>query len=137
MTREAIPVRARGCNRFWGCWLGLLGIAAVLAIAYGFAADYLPVRPFDAARWRQVRTADDPVRLRMIDWLVRSGRLDRLTRPQVRELLGPPHGGPYFSEWDFVYRLGPERGLMSIDSEWLVLRIGSDGRVAEYRVVRD
>lgn len=73
----------------------------------------------------------------MIEWLVRSGQLDALTRAQVVELLGPPDGGTYFRDWDFVYRLGPERGLVGFDSEWLVLRIGSDGRVAEYRVVRD
>jgi hypothetical protein len=110
---------------------------ALLLIGYGFGAGYLPIRPFDAALWRQVNTADNPVRLNMVEWLVRSGRLDGLTRSQVLELLGQPDGGPYFREWDLVYWLGPERGLMGIDSEWLVLRIGSDGRVAEYRVVRD
>lgn len=73
----------------------------------------------------------------MIEWLVRGGQLDALTRAQVIELLGSPDGGAYFRDWDFVYWLGPERGLVGLDSEWLVLRIGSDGRVAEYRVVRD
>ena len=55
------------------------------------------------------------------------------TFPSVA-LLGPPNGGAYFREWDLVYRL-MERGLMSI--AWLVLRIGPDGRIAKYRVLRD
>ena len=134
---DTIPDPVRGSNRSWGCWFALLGIVAALVIGYGFATGYLPIRPFDAALWRQVQTADNHVRLRMVEWLVRSGQLDGLTRSQVVELLGPPDGGPYFGDWDFVYWLGPERGFMSIDSEWLVLRSGSDGRVAEYRVVGD
>lgn len=131
------PDRALNSNHHWGCWIALFCTAAALVVGYGFVSGYLPIRSFDAARWRQVRTADDHARLRMIEWLVRSGQLDALTRAQVVELLGPPDGGTYFRDWDFVYRLGPERGLVGLDSEWLVLRIGSDGRVAEYRVVRD
>ena len=36
-----------------------------------------------------------------------------------------------------VYWLGDERGYMSIDSEWLVVRLDGEGKVAEYRIVRD
>jgi hypothetical protein len=39
--------------------------------------------------------------------------------------------------WPLVYLLGPERGLIRIDSETLVIRLGPDGRVSDYRVVRD
>ncbi|MCP3732348.1 hypothetical protein M9978_18155 [Sphingomonas sp. MG17] len=124
-------------NQPWGCWIGLLSIVVALVIGYGFVTGYLPIRPFDSGLWRQARTTDNQVRLRMVEWLVRSGRLDGLTRAQVVKLLGRPDGGPYFRDWDLVYLLGPERGLIGLDSEWLVLRIGSDGRVAEYRVVRD
>ncbi len=121
----------------WGCWFALLGLVGLLFVGYAFQAGYLPVRPFDASLWRQVRTADNHVRLRMVEWLLRSGQLDGLTRPQVIAVLGQPDGGSYFKEWDFVYWLGPERGHFGIDSEWLVIRLGPDGRVADYRVVRD
>ena len=74
----------------------------------------------------------------MVDSLVRSGKLNGLTRPQVLTLLGPDCDCDYFEDdWNLVYWLGPERGLMSIDSEWLVIRFGRDGRVAEYRLARD
>ncbi len=36
-----------------------------------------------------------------------------------------------------VYWLGPERGLIRIDSEWLVLRLDEGGVVREFRIVRD
>jgi hypothetical protein len=36
-----------------------------------------------------------------------------------------------------VYWTGPERGLMSIDSEWLVMRLDGAGRVAEVSLVTD
>jgi hypothetical protein len=120
--------------------LGLLVLCAMTMIGYAFVDGRLPIwpsAPFDAAAWRHGRTSDNHVRLRMVDPLLESGRLEGLTRPQVLELLGPPDGGSYFRDWDFVYWLGPERGFISIDSEWLVLRLGSDGRVSEYRVVRD
>lgn len=124
-------------SRRWGCWLALLGLIGLLSVKYAFLTGYLPMRAFDAAVWRQVRTADNHVRVRMIESLLHGGQLDGLTRPQVIALLGEPDGGSYFKEWDLVYWLGPERGLMGIDSEWLVVRFGPDGRVSEYRVARD
>ncbi|HYI41104.1 MAG TPA: hypothetical protein VE053_12380 [Allosphingosinicella sp.] len=132
------PAEEKGFSRLWGCGFALLLIAGVaMIVGYGVMTGYLPIRSFDPALWRQVRTADNHDRLRMVEWLLRSGQLDGLTRSQAVGLLGQPDGGPHFQDWSLVYWLGPERGLFSIDSEWLVIRIGPDGRVAEYRVVRD
>lgn len=52
-------------------------------------------------------------------------------------MLGIPDVTNKFKDWKFVYWLGPERGLMSIDSEWLVIRMGPDEHVADCRIVRD
>jgi len=73
----------------------------------------------------------------MIDSLLRSRRLDKRSPFEVVALLGTPPRTGYFREWDLAYRLGPERGVFRIDSEWLVIRLGSEGRVSDYRVVRD
>jgi hypothetical protein len=73
----------------------------------------------------------------MADRLVSCGTLRGKTRQQVIELLGDPSDEGYFRQFDLVYWLGPERGFMSIDSEWLVLRLGRDERVVECRIVRD
>jgi hypothetical protein len=73
----------------------------------------------------------------MVDQLLRRSGLVGLQRDSVFRMLGPGDRTDYFKEYDAVYWLGPERGMMSIDSEWLVLRIGIDGRVLEAKVVTD
>jgi hypothetical protein len=77
-----------------------------------------------------------PTRLRMIDDLVARHDLTGLSRDSALALLGPADSTDYWKDWDAVYHLGPERGLMRIDSEWLVLRFSGD-RVTEWRIVRD
>lgn len=139
MDFNATPdeARYRRSRYVGGCSLTLLAILAALMIGYGFLTRYLPLRTFDSAVWQEVRGEFSEVRVTMIESLVRGRRLDGLSRAQVLDLLGEPDGGLYFQEWDMVYWLGPQRGLFGIDSEWLVLRIGSDGRVSEYQVVED
>ena len=73
----------------------------------------------------------------MVDDLLERHKLDEMTRAEVVALLGEPDATPYFREWDMVYWLGPERGLMGIDSEWLVLRLDEHQHVVEHRVVTD
>jgi hypothetical protein len=53
------------------------------------------------------------------------------------EMLGEPPASEYFKEWDIAYNLGAERGLFSIDSEWLVIRLNNSGVVTEAAIVRD
>ena len=51
--------------------------------------------------------------------------------------IGEPPRSVYFTDYDFVYRLGPERSFFSIDSEWLVIKLDSIGRVSEARLATD
>lgn len=73
----------------------------------------------------------------MADDLVKKRKLIGLSRPEVVALLGEPSKTEYFKEFDLVYYLGPERGFISIDSEWLVLKLGHDGRVEVAKVAHD
>ena len=73
----------------------------------------------------------------MADRIVAWRLLDGKTRIQVTEMLGEPPKTDYFTEWEMVYWLGPERGFMSIDSEWLLIKFTSDAIVSEYRLARD
>jgi hypothetical protein len=120
-----------------GCSAMALLAAVALPVTCAFEMGYLPVRSFDAELWRKSTRYADTARVEMVDSLIWSGRLDGLTRSEVEELLGPPGTAGYFRDWDMVYRLGDERGLFPVDSEWLVIRIGSGGRVSEYRIERD
>jgi hypothetical protein len=101
--------------------------------------NYWHRREFEAAAWRRNERRDAlwPTRLAMVDDLLARHPLRGLTRDSVERLLGPRDSTEYFREWDLVYWLGPERGLIRIDSEWLVLKFGVDGRVSDYRIVRD
>ena len=94
-------------------------------------------RPFDPAAWQDPVRVKQGVRLAMADRLIGRGALVGKTRAEAIALLGKPSDEGYFREWDLVYWLGPERGFISIDSEWLVLRIGRDDKVIECRIVRD
>ena len=118
-----------------GC-LGVLALAvAALGIGGAWEFGYLPVQPFSSSKWKE--PANEGVRLSMVDALVRTHRLNGMHRDEVIDLLGPPPDTDYFRDWDAVYWLGPERGLMRIDSEWLVLKFGPDDRVTEWAIVRD
>ena len=121
----------------WGCVTVAVALALILWIGSAFITGRLPFEFFDSQRWKLVERSDDYSRLRMIEPLIMSGRLDGVTQPEVIALLGPSDDTNYFKEWDFVYWLGPERSFMSLDSEWLVIKIGPTGRVVEYRVVSD
>ena len=78
-------------------------------------------RPFDRAAWNDEARVRDGVRLKM-------------ARNDVSAMLGQPTDR--FPDWDLAYWLGAERGFISIDTEWLVLRFDRE-RVSEVRIVRD
>lgn len=103
------------------------------------AEGYLRRQTFDSQRWIQNDRSDFmwPTRLTMVDDLLAHQPLTGISRDSVEALLGPPDSTPYWKDWDLVYRLGPERGLIRLDSEWLVLRLDANGRVTEYSIVRD
>ncbi|MEW5736588.1 MAG: hypothetical protein AB1921_17220 [Thermodesulfobacteriota bacterium] len=123
-----------------------LAAVAVLACMIAFGAHayrrldcWLPV-PFDAAVWRTGEEAGfsaDAPRLRMADWLLGTGVLLGKTRHEIEGMLGPVTKTDYFDNYDMVYWLGPERGLIRVDSEWLVFRLDAAGRVSRALIVRD
>ena len=122
-------------------WRKLWIVIAVFALlTAGSIAGWLfcfPGRAFDATAWRDEAQVQQGVRLGMADRLIARRTLQNKTRAAVIKMLGEPPETGYFRDWDMVYWLGPERGFISIDSEWLVLRVDADGRVVEYRIVRD
>lgn len=110
-------------------------IASMLLFYLGpIVADHWHRQPFDAAAWRATGTETSrewkryPTRLTMADDLVASGILKNKTRSEIAALLGPPTETSGFRGVDMVYYLGPERGLIAIDSEWLLITLGSDGK---------
>lgn len=116
---------------------GATAIAA-LTLGCGYHSDGTP---FDVELWEGAETAAmtdaDAPRLRMADTLVDDRLLVGKARPQVESMLGPPTRTSKFSDDDIVYWLGPERGFMSIDSEWLVINFNDEDAVEVAKIVRD
>lgn len=94
---------------------------------------------FNPTQWNDPTLSTDPtyVRLCMVDDLLAKYLL--LGRPQagVIELLGPPEPQNGFVDYDMVYVLGPERSFISIDYEWLVIKLDGAGHVNDAAVVTD
>ena len=108
-------------------------------MSYESVREHLHRISFNSASWRDEKqvNSEDPVRIRMVDDLIRSRRLDRLTRPELEQLLGKSSTTNYFKEYDFVYWLGPQRGPFKVDDEWLVIKLDRRGVVEKYAIVRD
>ncbi len=76
-------------------------------------------------------------RHRIADGLIISKSLLGQSRQEIETKLGTPPTTDYFSGWDLVYNLGAERGFISIDSEWLVIKLNSEGICTKVALVRD
>lgn len=131
MTRERT---LRGFLGFMA--LGVFGVIGLLFLG-ATLPEYLQRRPFDHAVWQDKKAVAQEMRIRMVDDLLRSRNFRGMTRAQVTAILGESDQTAYFSDWDMVYWLGPERDWFSIDSEWLVLRFDDSKKIAEFRIVRD
>ncbi len=119
-------------RRRWG-----LALAGLVVVVVG--SRLLSRTRFDSVRWQDegVTNRKPYPRLQMADDLLRRHILDGLPADSVEALLGPKPKTDYFAARDYVYWLGPERGWVRIDSEWLVIDLGVDGRVARAEIVRD
>lgn len=80
-------------------------------------------------------------RLGMADDLIAKETLRGMRKDAVLALLGEPEGRDVLwseeDRFDLLYRLGPERGYFSVDSEWLGITFDKSGKVARYKLVRD
>ena len=118
-----------------GCLALLLIGLLSLTLGFAYATGYLPQRLFESSDWRLV--GNEHHRVKMVEHLLWSGKLDGLTQAEVVELLGPETQTTYFSEFDSVYWLGPERGILKLDSAWLVIDFDESGVVSNYKIVED
>lgn len=110
---------------------GVLAVASGLLIAYWWFSG----SRFDSNAWKSV-TGNDASKLAMVDDLLARYQLVGMKRAEIDDLLGVPPDTPYFADSDYVYWLGPERGFISIDSEWLCIDF-KDDVVVDAKLMRD
>ena len=104
----------------FGLFVGLLLVVILAGITYQYR------RSFSTSKWKN----NPEERTKIVD--------DLLSDHELIELLGENNNDyGYFNEPDrYVYYLGPERGFISIDSEWLILDF-ADGVVVDYDITTD
>jgi hypothetical protein len=117
-------------------------IVAVILVFGTIVWHYLPARyepepdiPFDVKGWLSVdpKDSNNRIRVQMVNDLL-NRRFLGLNIQQLEHLLGKPYVGN-IEDYDITYFLGPQRGIYSIDYEWLVFRLDSQGKVIEYKVL--
>ena len=118
-----------------GAYLAYPYISFFADLGYDAFKERLNRLPFDSAKWKAGN--EDEIRIRMVDSLLRKYEITGKSRAEVVDILGEPDKTGYFRDYDMVYRLGMERGFISIDSEWLVLKFGTNNAVTEYRIAHD
>ena len=106
--------------------------AILSAVVVVYSSRYTYKHTFSKEKWLE---SDE--RVYMVDDMMRKHELLGMTKGEVISLLGSETEGAYFKESDnFVYWLGMERGLISIDSEWLVI-VFENGVVSDRYITRD
>jgi hypothetical protein len=108
-------------------------VAAILIL--GAVYWLSPDRRFDRARWLAA-DLESSARADMVDDLLRRYRLAGWTQRQVLNLLGPPTPTDKWEDWELIYVLGPQSGLLRVDHEWLLIDVRGD-RVVGYQVTHD
>jgi hypothetical protein len=71
----------------------------------------------------------------MVDDLLERHELRGMTRAQDVGLIGEPDTTRDLPEYDLVYWLGPQRGLIGTDSEYLVMKLDKTHRVTSVELV--
>lgn len=138
MFRAAIIVGIK--NRKAGIFLAIY----LLVIYFYFAWPFVFNGPieFNPEIWRDGGNLNfgskEFPRLRMADGLIESGILLEKTTSEIESLLGPQTKTEYFrKQYNLVYWLGPERSFISIDGEWLVIKLNEVGISTMARIVSD
>jgi len=128
-------------------WIRIAAIVIVVALAvsgfslwraYSAARGQLSESRCDGhatfvqSQWMDTTLARGKLAVRgcMVDDLLDGHELRGMTRAQVVALIGEPDRSDLFPEFDMIYWLGPQRGLIGIDSEYLVLKLDKQNRVA-------
>jgi hypothetical protein len=105
--------------------------------AYGAARSQLSESRCDGhttfarAEWMDTTLALGMLAVRgcMVDDLLEKHELRGMARAEVIALIGEPDKGDVFTEYDLVYWLGPQRGLIGTDSEYLVMKVDKTNHV--------
>jgi hypothetical protein len=92
---------------------------------------------FVRAQWMDTTMARGKLAVRgcMVDDLLDRHELRGMTRAQVVALIGDPDTVRDLPGYDLVYWLGPQRGLIGTDSEYLAMKLDRSNRVTSVELI--
>lgn len=116
-----------------------IGFRLVRPLVFPLPLDRCTSREWNATSWRDAANARDASAVRgcMVDAMLKRHRLVGWSKDSVVALLGPADTTEYFSVHDLVFWLGPERGFISVDSEWLIITLDPQQRVMSAQIATD
>lgn len=117
-------------------------IIVVATLVWGpanFYGEAQMAAEFDKQRWNDdISIHQEPYpRRQMVDDVMTNHLAVGQSRAEVIERLGEPTDTPYFKDFDLVYWLGAEKGYISVDSLWLVIKLDAEGRVSQFELAND
>lgn len=127
-------------------WPWVLFIGGLLAVDWGYTKyEEVDDVSFEAERWRQgsreqVRAStgeSSAPRIKMYRDLVADETLIGMKREEIVAMLGQPENYPFDPPWDWNYWLGPQRGIMKLDSYWLAVRFNQRDEAVDVEVLQD
>ena len=128
-SHEKSAAKAKRTNTVLFCILALF-IAALLLLLLIYKFRHT----FTAKKW----AAYPENRTLIVSDLLEKHSLTGMTESEILALLGEHNNdrGYFSAENRFVYYMGPERGFISIDSEWLIIDF-ENGAVSEVTITTD
>jgi hypothetical protein len=116
-------------------FIGIMVVASIMPLCCGILLGINEYKSrFHMDRWLN----DESSRVLMVDNLLEKYDFAEMPKNEVTELLGAATPTHYFKKKDnIVYYLGNERGIISIDSEWLIFKFDENEKVTSYEVKTD
>jgi hypothetical protein len=92
---------------------------------------------FIQSQWLDTALARGKLAVRgcMVDDLLERNELRGMTRTAVIGLIGEPDDVRDVPGYDLIYWLGPQRGLIGTDSEYLVMKLDKSNRVISVELI--
>lgn len=125
----------KGALWFFGIVAGIFILAVSLFIFGPSIKSYIQDVPFNSDQWKANLETHDNLKQKMVSDLLSRYTLQGMSRDEIENLLGKPPKTEYFKDYDYVYWLGPEKG-MGVDSEWLGVQF-NNGVVITADILRD
>ena len=133
-------IKLKTIIKFFGLiiFIGILGyLSLVGTLLFGPSIkSYVQRTSFNSIEWKDHLDDGSSIKIKMVDDLLKKHQLIGMNKNDLEDLLGKPPKTDYFKDYEYVYWLGPERGLFGIDSEWLAIKF-KDGNVIKVEILRD